>query len=116
MDPAAPPRDINMAAVVGLESPEPPGSPQVKTLQYTRRGLKMVGEEKSLFDLEEPVWHPDEKVCTYALSREGWLACVVAETQSKGGGGGWCSACPSHSTPDLALIYPNPLPYFLPDQ
>ncbi len=33
-----------------------------KTLQYTRRGLKMVGKEKSLFDLDEPVWHADEKV------------------------------------------------------
>ena len=37
------------------------GPQQVKTLQYTRRGLRMVGDP-SLFDLEEPVWHPDEKV------------------------------------------------------
>lgn len=33
-----------------------------KVLQYTRHGLRMVGEKKSLFDLNEPVWHPDEKV------------------------------------------------------
>ena len=37
---------------------------QVKTLQYTRRGLRMVGDP-SLFDLEEPVWHPDEKVSCF---------------------------------------------------
>ena len=37
------------------------GPQQVKTLQYTRRGLRMVGDP-SLFDLQEPVWHPDEKV------------------------------------------------------
>lgn len=37
------------------------GPQQIKTLQYTRRGLRMVGDP-SLFDLEEPVWHPDEKV------------------------------------------------------
>lgn len=43
-------------------SPGDPDSPsQARTLQYTRRGLKMVGE-KSLFDLKEPIWHPDEKV------------------------------------------------------
>lgn len=41
------------------ESTEEPK--QVKTLQYTRRGLRMVGDP-SLFDLDEPVWHPDEKV------------------------------------------------------
>jgi hypothetical protein len=44
------------------DSPDNPDSPsQARTLQYTRRGLKMVGE-KSLFDLKEPIWHPDEKV------------------------------------------------------
>lgn len=44
------------------DSPDDPDSPsQARTLQYTRRGLKMVGE-KSLFDLKEPIWHPDEKV------------------------------------------------------
>ena len=37
------------------------GPQHVKTLQYTRRGLRMVGDP-SLFDLDEPVWHPDEKV------------------------------------------------------
>ena len=37
------------------------GPQHVKTLQYTRRGLRMVGDP-SLFDLVEPVWHPDEKV------------------------------------------------------
>ena len=35
---------------------------QPKTLQHTRRGLRMVGDEPSLFDLNEPIWHPDEKV------------------------------------------------------
>ena len=52
-----------------VQSAMNPGSPtdtpdspsQARTLQYTRRGLKMVGE-KSLFDLKEPIWHPDEKV------------------------------------------------------
>ncbi len=33
----------------------------LKTVQYTWRGLRMVGEA-SLFDMAEPVWHPDEKV------------------------------------------------------
>lgn len=37
------------------------GPRQIKTLQYTRRGLRMVGDP-SLFDLDEPTWHPDEKV------------------------------------------------------
>ncbi len=37
------------------------GSVAPKTVQYTWRGLRMVGEA-SLFDLPEPVWHPDEKV------------------------------------------------------
>ena len=36
-------------------------SGQGKVLQHTRRGLKMVGE-RSFFDLDEPVWHADEKV------------------------------------------------------
>ena len=32
-------------------------------IQYNKRGeLKMVGE-KTLFDLSEPIWHADEKVC-----------------------------------------------------
>ncbi len=53
-------------SVQGAMNPEdvPDGSSspsQARTLQYTRRGLKMVGE-KSLFDLKEPIWHPDEKV------------------------------------------------------
>ena len=43
------------------DDPDSPESPTARTLQYTRRGLKMVGE-KSLFDLKEPLWHPDEKV------------------------------------------------------
>lgn len=31
-------------------------------IQYNKRGeLRMVGQ-KSLFDLDEPVWHADEKV------------------------------------------------------
>ena len=33
-----------------------------KVLQYTRHGLRMVGDSTSLFDLNEPIWHPDEKV------------------------------------------------------
>ena len=48
-----------MNPVDDYDSPDSPS--QARTLQYTRRGLKMVGE-KSLFDLKEPVWHPDEKV------------------------------------------------------
>ena len=35
-----------------------------KTVQYTKRGLKVVGP-KSIFDLEEPPWIPDEKVSTF---------------------------------------------------
>ncbi len=42
---------------------ETDGAP--KTVQYTWRGLRMVGEA-SLFDLPEPVWHPDEKVLVYS--------------------------------------------------
>ena len=34
-----------------------------KTLQHTRRGLKMVGS-KSLFDLDEPQWIADDSVCS----------------------------------------------------
>ena len=49
------PRD----AMYECESPT-----QARTLQYTRRGLKMVGE-KSVFDLKEPIWHPDEKASPY---------------------------------------------------
>ena len=39
-------------------------------IQYNKRGeLQMVGE-KSLFDLNEPVWHADEKVrAWWCLSR-----------------------------------------------
>lgn len=47
------------------EAPEaPPG--QEKHLQYTWRGLKMVSDEKSIFELDEPIWHADDKVggCT----------------------------------------------------
>lgn len=43
-----------------MASHENPG--HGKTLHYTRRGLRMVGDEKLLFDLDEPVWHADEKV------------------------------------------------------
>ena len=32
-----------------------------KTVHYTKRGLKVVGP-KSIFDLDEPPWVPDEKV------------------------------------------------------
>ena len=32
-----------------------------KTVQYTKRGLKVVGP-KSIFDLDEPPWVPDDKV------------------------------------------------------
>lgn len=32
-----------------------------KTVHYTKRGLKVVGP-KSIFDLDEPPWIPDEKV------------------------------------------------------
>ena len=35
-----------------------------KTVQYTKRGLKVVGP-KSIFDLEEPPWIPDEKVSLF---------------------------------------------------
>lgn len=38
-----------------------------KTVQYTWRGLRMVGEP-SLFDLDEPTWHPDEKVRLLSLT------------------------------------------------
>ena len=48
------------------EDPEQPG----KILQHTRRGLKMVTEEKSLFDLNEPIWHADEKVTVWLTARE----------------------------------------------
>ena len=47
----------DMAEPQTADSPTGPA----RTLQYTRRGLKMVGE-KSLFDINEPIWHPDEKV------------------------------------------------------
>ena len=49
--------------VCGLElmaTSDKEGGGSQKTVQYTWRGLRMVGEP-SLFDLEEPVWHPDEK-------------------------------------------------------
>lgn len=32
-----------------------------RTVQYTKRGLKVVGP-KSIFDLDEPPWVPDDKV------------------------------------------------------
>ena len=38
-----------------------------KTLQHTRRGLKMVGN-KSLFDLDEPQWIPDDSVCVLPVN------------------------------------------------
>ena len=62
------------------DSPDSPESPsQARTLQYTRRGLKMVGE-KSLFDLKEPVWHPDEKASGYKpfFARCLWLTSLLA--------------------------------------
>ena len=33
-----------------------------RTLLYTKRGLKMVGEEKGIFDLDEPKWDEDDRV------------------------------------------------------
>lgn len=33
-----------------------------RTLHHTMRGLKMVGQEKGLFDLDEPKWEDDDKV------------------------------------------------------
>ena len=110
MEPAVPPREFNMATVIGLDSPEgePPGSPQVKTLQYTRRGLKMVGEEKSLFDLEEPIWHPDEKVLLimWMLSalywERGWFVWLQRLRKTEGRGGGSASVGILH----LSLIMP----------
>lgn len=57
-------RQIGQTVQAAIKPDDDPGeldSPtQVRTLQHTRRGLKMVGE-KSLFDLKEPIWHPDEK-------------------------------------------------------
>ena len=47
-------------------SEEQPG----KILQHTRRGLKMVADEKSLFDLNEPIWHADEKVTMWLTAWE----------------------------------------------
>ena len=40
-------------------------------IHYNKRGeLQMVGQ-KSLFDLDEPVWHADEKVCSRERERGG---------------------------------------------
>ena len=58
------PRARERHSVCGLElmaTGDKEGGGSQKTVQYTWRGLRMVGEP-SLFDLEEPVWHPDEKV------------------------------------------------------
>lgn len=58
-----------MAAIdVDVESPRVP-----RTLQYTRRGLKMVGEEKALFDLDEPIWHADEKASGRGVGGTQWI-------------------------------------------
>lgn len=59
-------KQIGQSVQSAMHPGDPPSDPddspsQARTLQYTRRGLKMVGE-KSLFDLKEPIWHPDEKV------------------------------------------------------
>ena len=59
--------------IEGVDTEETPDSPQVKTLQYTRRGLKMVGEEKSLFDLEEPVWHQTKRYPRTLSIRKAWV-------------------------------------------
>ena len=63
-----------------------PGSPKSKTLQHTWHGLKMVGGDKSLFDLKEPVWHADEKVggyiganCTATVSD--WILVLLWEAR-----------------------------------
>ena len=46
-----------------MAQPDDPEEQPGKILQHTRRGLKMVAAvEKSLFDLNEPIWHADEKV------------------------------------------------------
>lgn len=58
------------AVMAGLAGEEE-SSGQAKTIQYTWRGLRMVGEP-SLFDLEEAVWHPDEKVSTIACLKFIW--------------------------------------------
>ena len=51
-------------------------SPQLpRTLQYTRRGLKMVAEDKALFDLDEPIWHADEKARGWGVG--GWILCIL---------------------------------------
>ena len=47
--------------MAGLEGDEEPPSIE-RHIHYNKRGeLRMVGE-KSLFDLDEPIWHADEKV------------------------------------------------------
>ena len=47
--------------MAGLEGDEDPPSIE-RHIHYNKRGeLRMVGE-KSLFDLDEPIWHADEKV------------------------------------------------------
>ena len=50
---------------------EESASPQPsRTLHHTKRGLKMVGQEKGLFDLDEPKWDDDDKVRDYENRRE----------------------------------------------
>ena len=49
-------------AVMAALANEEESSGQAKTIHYTWRGLRVV-KEPSLFDLDEAVWHPDEKVC-----------------------------------------------------
>lgn len=55
---------VHSAMNPGGDTYTPESPTQARTLQYTRRGLKMVGE-KSVFDLKEPIWHPDEKASLY---------------------------------------------------
>ena len=63
------------------DSPDSPS--QARTLQYTRRGLKMVGE-KSIFDLKEPIWHPDEKVSDSCVITVGKRVIIGLEKFSRG--------------------------------
>ena len=66
-----------MNPIDDYDSPDSPS--QARTLQYTRRGLKMVGE-KSLFDLKEPIWHPDEKVGDkkVSMAETVWFYCTLS--------------------------------------
>ena len=57
-----------------MAQPDDPEAHPGKVLQHTRRGLKMVADEnaqKSLFDLNEPIWHADEKVTVWTSLWEG---------------------------------------------